>query len=144
MKLGWIICPEQVPEELALIADTYLSVSAPVQFAAGRLLELTGPVRGQIRLRAARNLACAGTVLSDSALTVLAVEGGWTVPIQLPRVLSEEEWVTLALTEESVWLQPGYFYDFPAEAFVVASLITPPDLFEEGLTRLRRLVESRC
>jgi hypothetical protein len=36
-----------------------------------------------------------------------------------------------------VLLQPGFFYDFETEAYLVASLLTNPADFTEGLRRLR-------
>lgn len=144
LKLGWIICPGDVPPALELIADTYLSVSAPVQFAAGMLLDVTESVRRQIRARTERNLVAAANALRGSPLTPLPVDGGWTLPIQLPRLRTEEEWAMALIEQESVWLQPGFFYDFPDEAFLVASSLTPPDVFDEGLWRLRQLVERVC
>jgi hypothetical protein len=35
-----------------------------------------------------------------------------------------------------VLVQPGFFYDFETEAFLVVSLLTPPDVFCEGVGRL--------
>src|SRR5207302_3728816 len=62
MKLGWIVCGgppagrAQAIERLELIADTYLSVAAPVQHALPRLLELGAGIREQIRGRTRGNL----------------------------------------------------------------------------------------
>jgi len=35
-----------------------------------------------------------------------------------------------------VLVQPGFFFDFETEAFLVVSLLTPPDVFHEGVGRL--------
>jgi aspartate/methionine/tyrosine aminotransferase len=144
MKLGWIVAggPDpmrrQALEGLEWIADTYLSVSTPVQCAAAGLLRLGEEVASQIRARTARNLASARTCLEGSAGGILPVEGGWYIVIRVPVIRSEEEWALELLDLDNVLLQPGYFYDFEDEAYLVASLLTNPADFDEGLRRLRR------
>ena len=144
MKLGWIAAsgPEAVRreamEKLEWIADTYLSVSTPVQCAAAALLEAGEAVQRQIRARSAENLALAEEALRGSAANVLAVEGGWYITVQVPRVRSEEEWVLRLLERENVLVQPGFFYDFASEAFLIVSLLTEPVVFREGFARLKR------
>jgi aspartate/methionine/tyrosine aminotransferase len=138
MKLGWIVTnSSEAMERLEWIADTYLSVSTPVQYAAGRLLDLGDRVQRQIRLRCGQNLKFAREALDGSAADVLHVEGGWCAPIKMPRIRSEEEWTLELLSKQEVLLQPGFFFDFESEAFLVASLLTPPEVFEEGIRRLR-------
>jgi alanine-synthesizing transaminase len=139
MKLGWIVAPAAAIEKLEWIADTYLSVSTPVQCAAARLLKLGGEVQTQIRERTAANLAHARAALAGSAAGILAVEGGWYITLQVPRVRSEEEWCLELLGRENVLVQPGFFYDFEAEAFLVVSLLTEPVVFEEGIARLKNM-----
>jgi len=148
MKLGWIVTggPEKLRQEayakLEWIADTYLSVGTPVQHAAARLLEAGETVRRQIRERTAANLAFARQALEGSAAGVLAVEGGWYIVVQVPRTRSEEQWALDLLTQEGVLVQPGYFYDFESEAFLVVSLLTEPTAFREGIARLQRMMPS--
>jgi alanine-synthesizing transaminase len=148
MKLGWIVVSGPEPqrrealEKLEWIADTYLSVSAPVQWAAERLLRAGEDVQRQIRERTAGNLKFAREWLAGSAANVLDVEGGWYATVQIPRVRSEEEWTLELLERENVLVQPGFFYDFETEAFLVLSLLTEPGPFREGMARLKRLLES--
>jgi aspartate/methionine/tyrosine aminotransferase len=138
MKLGWIVTNRgEARERLEWIADTYLSVSTPVQCAAARLLAAGEDVQRQIRERTARNLAVARELLRGSAGSILAVEGGWYVIVQVPRVRTEEEWALHSLERDGVLIQPGFFYDFEAEAFLVVSLLTQPETLREGLARLR-------
>ena len=98
MKLGWMVVNgpaalrAEAWEKLEWIADTYLSVSTPVQCAAARLLAAGDAVQRQIRDRTAENLAFARGALAGSAVNILAVEGGWYITLQVPRVRSEEEW----------------------------------------------------
>jgi aspartate/methionine/tyrosine aminotransferase len=141
MKLGWIVVPDaEAMERLEWIADTYLSVSTPVQCAAGTLLEMGETVQRQIRSRCAQNLRFAKEMLAGSPADVLNVEGGWCAPIKMPRIRTEEEWTLELLSGKDVLLQPGFFYDFESEAFLVASLLTPPPVFSEGVVRLKELI----
>lgn len=135
MKLGWIVCPGKVPDALELIADTYLSVGAPVQHALPKLLDLAPPVRNQIRERCAVNLQVLRAKLGGTPLTPLRVDGGWTAPVEILKTRSEEEWVCRLLEDAGVLVQPGYFYDFRREAFIIVSLLTQPSTFETGLDR---------
>jgi alanine-synthesizing transaminase len=141
MKLGWIVAsgPRSVEalNALELIADTYLSVSTPVQVALPRLLALSSGIMEQIRLRTASNLARLRETMHGSAATLLRTEGGWYAVLQVPRTRSEEEWALKLLDERGVLVQPGFFFDFESEAFLVLSLLPDPATFSEGLARLR-------
>ncbi len=142
MKLGWIAVsgPSHgvAMERLEWIADTYLSVATPVQLALPRLLEVSQAVRAQIRRRTAFNLACLKETAAGSSANVLGLEGGWYAVLQIPRTRSEEEWVITMLRECDVLVQPGFFYDFRSEAFLVLSLLTEPATFAEGVRRILR------
>jgi alanine-synthesizing transaminase len=146
MKLGWIVVdgPRQgeAMEKLEWIADTYLSVGAPVQYAAARLLDAGEAVQQQIRDRTAANLAFSREALANTAADVLHVEAGWYIVVKVPRVRSEEEWTLELLDRENVLVQPGYFYDFESEAFLIFSLLTPPAAFREGIGRFRGMLEE--
>jgi alanine-synthesizing transaminase len=149
MKLGWIVVsgPERLRrealEKLEWIADTYLSVSAPVQCAAAGLLHAGEDVQRQIRQRTAENLRFARECVTGSSANILDVEGGWYAILQVPRIRSEEEWAMELLEREDVFVQPGFFYDFESEAFLVVSLLTEPGPFREGMVRVRRMVEEQ-
>ncbi len=143
LKLGWVVVsgPEslrlQAFERLELIADTYLSVGAPVQWAAGTLLGLREEVQGEILVRVRRNLEfLRGKIGADSPWRVLNVEGGWYAVVEAPRIHTEENWVLTLLDQSSVLVQPGFFFDFEREAFLVLSLLTRPEVFEEGVRRI--------
>lgn len=142
MKLGWIALAgppawiHTARERLELIADTYLSVGAPVQHALARLLALSAEVREQIISRTRSNLALLRAVVNGTSLRALDVEGGWDAILEVPRTRSEEEWCVELLDQDNVLVQPGFFYDFESEAFLVVSLLTQPGVFREGLGRL--------
>ncbi len=143
MKLGWIVTGgppndrEQAFERLELIADTYLSVSAPVQWAAPALLGLRGELQRQILGRVRDNRSfLASQIGPASPWKLLATEGGWYAVLEAPRIQSEEEWALGLLATDSVLVQPGFFFDFEREAFLVISLLTPGDVFREGIRRI--------
>lgn len=142
MKLGWIVVsgPERLRaeafEKLEWIADTYLSVAAPVQWAAPTLLAAGGQVQRQIAERTAGNLKWLRERVKGTAAGLLQVEAGWYAVLQVPRIRSEEEWALELLERCGVLVQPGYFYDFEAEAFLVVSLLTEEAAFRAGITRL--------
>lgn len=145
MKLGWIAVSgpnglrRAALERLELIADTYLSVGTPVQHAAARLLEFGDAIRSQIAARVRRNYDRLRE-LAAGACELLNVEGGWYATLRVPRTRTEEEWVLELLERDGVLVQPGYFYDFEAEAYLVLSLLPQPAVFDEGAAR----VTERC
>ena len=65
------------------------------------------------------------------------MEGGWFATVQMPRIRTSEEWALTLLERCDVLVQPGYFYDFDQEALLVLSLLTPTEIFQEGLQRLK-------
>lgn len=143
MKLGWIVAsgPQnlraQAFERLELIADTYLSVSAPVQWAASSLLAARARIHWQILERVRGNLAnLRSRIGADSPWRVLDVEGGWYAIVQAPRIHSEEEWVLTLLDRDNVLVQPGFFFDFESEAYLVLSLLTRAEVFDQGVRRI--------
>ena len=148
MKLGWVVTagPSHlrgpVRERLEWIADTYLSVGTPVQHAADRLLAAGESVQRQIRERTRGNLQFVRQALTGSCATPLNVEGGWYVILQIPRVRSEEDWALDLLSNGQVLVQPGFFYDFESEAFLVVSLLAEPRVFEAGIGRLARFLKD--
>jgi aspartate/methionine/tyrosine aminotransferase len=149
LKLGWMVAGGPAPardralEALALIADTYLSVGTAVQHAAPALLQRAAVVRGAIHERVRRNLDRARRVADRyAACQVLRVDGGWTAPIRVPATRSEERLVLDLLEHEHVLVHPGYFYDFPHEAFIVVSLLVEEDRFVDALERTLRVACS--
>jgi aspartate/methionine/tyrosine aminotransferase len=148
MKLGWVALNgpdrEQAMDALELIADTYLSVSTPIQVALPRLLELSSGIMEQIRQRTAANLARLREAARGSSATVLRTEGGWYAVLQVPRTRTEEEWTLKVLNDSGVLVQPGFFFDFESEAFLVLSLLPEPATFAEGVSRLLHVAAARA
>ena len=147
VKLGWAFAsgPDALVaaalEGLEVICDTYLSVSTPVQIAAPALLRAGVANRIAIDLRLRQNLIRLETRLErHPALELLTPEGGWSAVLRVPATTSEEALVLRLLEDAHVIAHPGYFFDFPDEAFVVLSLLTPTATFDEGLDRLLPIV----
>lgn len=142
MKLAWIAVggPESrvrpVLESLELLADTFLSPSGPVQHALPGLLRAGEHARRAIQSRTVANLGALFAAADGTPLTPLPVEAGWYAVVRLPGVRTEESWVTGLLEERDVLVQPGWFYDFAEEPFVVLGLLTPEADFREGVRRL--------
>jgi alanine-synthesizing transaminase len=124
---------------LEVVADTYLSVSTPVQVAAPSLLERRAELQAPIKERVTANLESLREALgSGSPATLYEPEGGWSAVLRVPATSSEEERALRLLETHGVLVHPGYFFDFPSEAFLVVSLLTPPAEFREGIARVLR------
>lgn len=145
LKLGWVGLsgPDDVVADalrrLEVICDSYLSVATPVQQAAGLLIARGAVVRERIAERIERNYdALVGLTALCPSCAVLPAEGGWYAVIQVPATRSEEDLVLALLERDAVVTYPGYFFDFPREAFLVVSLLPVPDEFETGVARVLR------
>ncbi|MCC6990017.1 MAG: pyridoxal phosphate-dependent aminotransferase [Acidobacteria bacterium] len=150
VKVAWMAVggpasgASRVMAGLEIIADTFLSVSTPAQVALPELLARGAVVREEIRARTARNLAAlASAVTSVPAVTLLSPAGGWCAVLQVPSMRHEEALVLTLVEQDGVLVHPGYFFDFPREAFVVVSLLVAPDDFDAGVARvLARVTEA--
>ncbi len=140
MKAAWIVATgperEQALERLEVIADTFLSMNAPVQTALPVWLKERGQIQQQISRRVEQNLAELDRQLAAlPALHRLPVEGGWYAVLRIP-ALEPDETTVLALLAQGVWLHPGYFFGMPASGWLVASLLAPTAEFSTGVTCL--------
>ncbi|MGE5715116.1 MAG: pyridoxal phosphate-dependent aminotransferase [Acidobacteriota bacterium] len=145
LKLGWIFANgpagllDDALERLEWIADAYLSVSTPVQLALPRLLEHARGAADAIRARVLDNERTLRAAFPEGgAVTVLPVPAGWAACLRVPAVRPEEELVLDLLESHDVLVQPGYFFEFPFEAFLVVSLLPAPEIFREGVFRVAR------
>ena len=143
LKLGWILVggPQALVrralDRLEFISDTYLSVASPVQGAVGALLEHTRPLTAQVCRRVRANMATLrGLVAQFPACQVLHAEAGWYAVVQVPATRSEEALVIELIEKDGVLVHPGYFFDFPREAFLVVSLLPEPEPFASAMTRV--------
>ena len=143
MKFAWLAVsgPDKVKREalarLEMIADTYLSLNAPIQLASPVLLQQRSGFQAQLMDRVRKNLAYLDIELAQAKkVTRLEVEGGWYAVLRIPAMRPDEEFAIDLLEKHDVYLHPGHFYDFPGDGYLVISLITPEEAFSEGLRRL--------
>jgi len=148
MKLAWVAAsgPEEMVAEagarLEIIADTFLSMNAPVQLAARLLLDQRKKIQPILLDRLRVNLAELDRHLAGHlSCARLMVEGGWYVVLRVPAIETDEGLAIRLLRKASVSVHPGHFYDFPNEGHLVLSLITEPSVFREGVVRLLQAVE---
>lgn len=144
-KLGWIrvsgppSARRQAINALELIADNFLSVGTPVQVALPELLRIAPRIRAAILARVRANLRALQTALPKAA-SVLPVEGGWSAVVRIPSTAGDEEFVLDLVTHQGVVVHPGYFFDFDREGYIVVSLLTPREVFDEGIARVVEVV----
>jgi hypothetical protein len=149
VKLSWItaVGPKAkvraAMDHLEFLADAYLSVGTQTQLALPRLLQVSHTTRNAILARIHRNLACVEARVAGSTVSLLGVEGGWTVPVRLPQLLSDSDWALGLLRDCQVLTQPGWFYDFDMPSVLVLSLLTPEPKFEQGLSQLLAYVDDQ-
>lgn len=148
MKLAWIVTsgPQEIVEDagarLEIIADTYLSVNAPIQLAAPVLLDQRKKIQPIVLDRLRANLAELDTQLaSHPSCTRLQVDGGWYAILRVPVIETDEDLAIRLLKKGNVSVHPGHFYDFPNDGYLVLSLITEPAEFRDGIARLLGIVQ---
>ncbi len=145
MKAAWIVATGPQQQEalarLEVIADTFLSMNAPVQWAMAAWLDDRERIQGQIRERVAANLTELDRHLGQQRATRrLAVEGGWYAVLRIPALQPDEQTVR-ELLDEGVWVHPGYFFGMEESGWLVVSLLAPCTEFRTGVTRLFAYLE---
>ena len=148
MKVAWIATSgptaevEAAQARLEVIADTYLSMNAPIQWATPALLEQRKSIQQQLLERVLGNLAELDRQLAaQKTCQRLSVEGGWYAVLRVPVTQTDEELAVELLRRKFVLVHPGHFYDFPSDGYLVLSLITPRDEFAEGIKRLLEVID---
>ncbi len=140
MKAAWIVAAGREAcsalDRLEVIADTFLSMNAPVQSALPIWLAGRESIQRQIRQRVTANLAELDRGLVRlPEVDRLEVEGGWYAVLRIP-ALGPDEQTVLALLERGVWVHPGYFFGMAASGWLVVSLLGAEDEFSFGVGRL--------
>jgi len=142
MKAAWLVTggPEEVKREalarLEVIADTYLSMNAPVQLALPSFLAMRAGFQKQLMTRVRRNLAELDRQLAGQEVCArLDVEGGWYAVLRILATRPDEDLALSLLNDLGVYVHPGHFFDFPSNGFFVISLISREEDFSEGLSR---------
>ncbi len=140
MKAAWIVTlgPERERREAAarleVVADTFLSMNAPVQCALPAWLAGSGGLQKQIRARTGENLRYLDQILLRvPAVTRLVVEAGWYAVLRVPALGNDEDLAVRLLEERGVYVHPGSFFGFAGEGWLVLSLLTEEETFRRGL-----------
>ncbi len=143
MKLAWIALHgppalvESARERLEIIADTFLSVSTPIQHALPALLGAREPMRRQIQQRVAANLKSLDEALAaQSLVTRLEAEAGWYAILRLPAHRSADEEALRLLLGQHVHVHPGGYFGLPDRGYFAISLLPEPEVFTQGVRGL--------
>ena len=147
MKVAWVAASgpatevEAAQARLEIIADTYLSMNAPIQWAAAVLLEQRKNIQRQLLDRVLANLSELDRQLAvQTTCQRLSVEAGWYTVLRVPVTQTDEELAVDLLRRKSVLVHPGHFYDFPSDGYLVLSLITQEPEFAEASARVLETV----
>lgn len=142
-KLGFtLVCgPDELVSEalerLDVIADTYLSVSTPVQLALPELLAARHEIQAATRARVAENLMLLDKAIaeagSDAAVRRLPMDGGWYAILEVARTRDEDGWIELLVRQHGVVVHPGYFFEMDRDGFLVVSLLPEPAKFHPAI-----------
>ena len=143
MKAAWIatLGPEAAKTEalgrLEIVADTYLSMNAPVQLAMPSWLAGRAAIQVQILERARANLATLRLIAQQAPgrLQVLEAQAGWSVVLNLPGCVGEANCAERLVRERGVVMHPGRFYGMAEASRVVVSLIGPASDFELSIRK---------
>ena len=143
MKAAWLTvsgpanAAQEAVRRLEIISDTFLSASTPVQLALPELLATRVDFQAQLIARLKANLAFLDRELPRApACSRLLVAGGWYVTLRVPVTGSDEELALSLLEKDHVLVEPGHFFDFAAEGYLVLSLMTPEVEFSIGVQKI--------
>jgi aspartate/methionine/tyrosine aminotransferase len=126
MKAAWIACfaEKEALQRLEVIADTFLSLSAPIQCALSIWLGGRAGLQQQIQERLQGNIAAMDDMLRrQTLLTRLEIEAGWYAVLRVPALQTEEQTAIDLLVERGVVVHPGGFFGFSGQGWIVVSLL---------------------
>ncbi|HUY81158.1 MAG TPA: pyridoxal phosphate-dependent aminotransferase [Acidobacteriaceae bacterium] len=132
MKAAWIAAfgppPALTPalDRIEVVADTFLSMNAPVQCALPIWLQIRDKIQRQVLTRLHRNLVALDLELAGSPVTQLEVEGGWYAVLRIPAIDQDEDVAVRLVREFGVVVHPGHFFGFPDSGWLVLSLLSDP------------------
>ena len=146
MKAAWIVAKgpgsAAAMERLEIIADTFLSMNAPVQHAMPSWIAGRKGIQAQILERVQKNLAVLDRHLElRSVVSRLVAEGGWYAVLRVP-ALERDEQTVMALLERGTWVHPGYFFGMEESGWLVVSLLGSTDEFRSGVTGIVNYYET--
>jgi aspartate/methionine/tyrosine aminotransferase len=148
MKVAWVVTtgPDVLRQpsldRLEIIADTYLSLNAPTQWAFPALFAERRSLQPQVLERTRQNWNFLRSAVSkERSCELLEAEGGWYGVIRVHKHRSGELAIEL-MRKTHILVHPGHFYDFASEEFLVMSLITPSSEFKRGISGLLEYLEK--
>lgn len=143
VKLGWIAYnthaeTDKIRDAMEYVADAYLSVSSMAQALSIPLLQDSLDYEGQVLLRLNENLDFLTKEFPPEICP--QISGGWYAALHFD--LDDEQFTLDLLEKERVLVQPGFFFDFEEDGWIVVSLLQTPDLFKEGVKKIKRFLGS--
>ena len=141
LKLGWMAfyAPrerfEEIRAALEFVEDAYLSVSAPAQALGTALLKQSAAYESRVKGRLLQNWQTLREAFP--AKYCPEVLGGWYAVVRLGE--DDEELTLRLLKEKHVLVQPGFFFDFDEDGWVVVSLLQEPATFKDAVQRMQSL-----
>jgi len=140
MKVAWTATfgPEaaigSALERIEVVADTFLSMNAPGQYALPVWLGNRGAIQRQIQERLHQNLKALDKGIADTAVTRLEIDGGWYATLQIPAIERDEDLAVRLVRDFGVEVYPGYFFGFSDSGWLVLSLLTSEQDFAHGIS----------
>jgi aspartate/methionine/tyrosine aminotransferase len=140
MKAGWVVATgphrKEAMTRLEVIADTFLSMNAPVQWALPQWLAGREAIQTQIRERVKANLAeLDGQLGRQGMIERLEAEGGWYATLRIPALQADDRTVR-ELLDRGVWVHPGHFFGMAESGWLVLSLLGAEAEFRAGVTTI--------
>jgi alanine-synthesizing transaminase len=143
MKAAWLVTsgPEaikkQAVERIEVVADTYLSMNAPIQLALPIFLQQRHGFQKQVLTRVRRNVGeLDRQLMMRKACSRLEIEGGWYAVVRVPATRTDDDLAVDLLTKKGIYVHPGHFYDFATAGYLIVSLIMPEREFAEGCRQM--------
>lgn len=143
MKAAWLVAngpdplKRQALDRIEIIADTYLSMNAPIQLAMPIFLQQRHGFQKQVLTRVRRNVGeLDRQLMIRKACSRLEIEGGWYAIVRVPATRSDDDLAVDLLTKKGIYVHPGHFYDFATDGYLIVSLIMPERDFAEGCRQM--------
>lgn len=139
LKLGWIAyragrLGNALKPALEYVADAYLSVASSAFSLAAPMLEKSLAYEMAIEERIRKNLEILRKRFPSTDV-MPNVQGGWYAALHFEDADDEE--LTLRLLEKAkVLVQPGFFFDFDEDGWIVVSLLSENETFAAAVERL--------
>lgn len=147
-KLSWIWfgCPSQdrgnLQHALEYVADAYLNLSAISESLLTGLVPFQSQYRERVLARVHANWQTVCSLLRPIADKLPAPQAGWYCCVHIDGIDDEAFAIRLA-QEYGVLVQPGFFFDFEEDGWIVFSLLAEPLAFSQGVSYLAQAVRSR-